>query len=146
MFCPITGGEYRTVDLFCEQTGILRQKTEANSSSSNGKAERMHPTVMNMARSMIFASQLQLIFWGDAAQYASYVLNRSPSRSNPANKSPMEMLTGKVPDLRNIVVFGSKCMAYKDPKHKAWAKRAVPGTIIGVSEEVKGFKIYMPTE
>jgi len=129
------GGEYRTVDLFCSSTGIARKKTEANSSASNGKAERIHRTVMNMARSMIFASQLQLIFWGDAAQYASYVLNRSPSRSNPANKSPMEMLTGKVPDIRNIVVFGSKCMVYQDPKHKA--KRAVHGTIIG-SQRVQG--------
>ena len=36
------GGEYANVDLFCQTTGIGRQTTEAKSSASNGKAERMH--------------------------------------------------------------------------------------------------------
>ena len=44
------GGEYANVDLFCKTTGVERQVTEANSSASNGKAERMHRTVLNMAR------------------------------------------------------------------------------------------------
>jgi hypothetical protein len=79
------GGEYANVDLFCQQTGVARQITE--SSASNGKAEWMHRTILNMARCMIFNSGLPMRFWGDAVKYASYVLNRSPSRSNLNHQS-----------------------------------------------------------
>eukprot|EP00644_Phytophthora_capsici_P005569 jgi/Phyca11/97425/e_gw1.2.919.1 len=50
-----SGAEYQNVDLFCKRTGVTRQKSEANNQASNGKAERMHRTIMNMARCMIFA-------------------------------------------------------------------------------------------
>jgi hypothetical protein len=48
------GGEYVNIDLLCERTGIARQRIEADNPASNGKAERMHRTVLNMARCMIF--------------------------------------------------------------------------------------------
>ena len=51
------GGEYANVDLFCQTTGVERQVTEANSSASNGKAERMHRTVLNTARCMMILSR-----------------------------------------------------------------------------------------
>lgn len=42
----------------------------------------MHRTIVNMARCMIFGSGVALIYWNDEAEYASQVLNRSPTRSN----------------------------------------------------------------
>lgn len=39
----------------------------------NEKAERMHQTVMNMVRFMIFVSRLPLSFWEDATEYASCI-------------------------------------------------------------------------
>ena len=56
------GGEYKSCDLFCERLGIGRQVTQPNTSASNGKAERMHRTIMDRARTMIFASGLPTIF------------------------------------------------------------------------------------
>ena len=100
------GGEYKTLDIFCSLEGISRQVSEATNQASNGKAERMHRTIMNMMRSMIFASKLPLTFWGDAAEHASYILNRSKTKSNPGSASPMEILTNKAPVLTDIVVFG----------------------------------------
>ena len=105
------GGEYRTVDWFCEKTGIACQTSEARNQASNGKAERMHRTILNMARCMQFGCGLPLKFWGDAVQYAAYVLNRSPTRANPGGASPMKALEGTAPDLTDIVVFGSPCTA-----------------------------------
>jgi hypothetical protein len=46
---------------------------------------------MNMVRSMVFACGLPLSFWGDAAEYAAYILNRSSSKGNPGSKSPMQI-------------------------------------------------------
>ncbi|KAE9065324.1 hypothetical protein PF010_g28250 [Phytophthora fragariae] len=34
------------------------------------------------------------------------------------------MLTGKVPNSSDIVMFGSPCTAYRDPGKKAWKSRA----------------------
>ncbi|DAZ96840.1 TPA: hypothetical protein N0F65_008271 [Lagenidium giganteum] len=140
------GGEYRAVDLFCEDVGIQRQKTEPNNSASNGKAERMHRTIVDKAWSMMFACGLPLIFWGDAVRYASYVLNRSPCPANEGGVSPIQLLTGTAPDVRGNVEFGSHCTVYQDPKGKTWAKRGVEDRIIGRSEEVKGFKVLVPSD
>ena len=55
------GGEYKSVELFCKRTGIGRQVTEPHNSASNRKAERYHRTIMNMARAMMFGSNLGLV-------------------------------------------------------------------------------------
>uniref|UniRef100_A0AAV1TQS0 Integrase catalytic domain-containing protein n=1 Tax=Peronospora matthiolae TaxID=2874970 RepID=A0AAV1TQS0_9STRA len=117
------GGEYTTLDIFCSSEGVLRQLSEAKNQASNGKAERMHRTVMNMVRSMIFASNLPLSFWGDVAEYASYILNRCKTKSNPGCASPLEILTGKAPVLTDIA-----------------------GIVIGRGGETKGYKVYIPVD
>lgn len=93
------GGEYRNVDLFCRENGVARQVTEVGNQAANGKAVRMHRTVLNMVRCMIFGSDLPPSFWGDAAKYATYMLNQSPTKANEARNSPIEMLTGRKPRL-----------------------------------------------
>ena len=82
------GGEYKTLDVFCKATDILRQVSEARNQASNEKAERMHRTIMNMVRTMIFASKLPPSSWGDAAEYASYILNRSRTSQTPVVYHP----------------------------------------------------------
>ena len=140
------GREYANVDLFCERTGVARQVSEARNQASNGKAERMHRTVLNLARSMMFACALPLMFWGDAVQYAVHILNRSPTRANAKRASPLEVLTGKTPDLRGIVVFGSQCSVYRDPRKNSLLQRSMRAIIVGVSEETKGYKVLLPRD
>jgi hypothetical protein len=123
---------------------VARQLIEPNNPASSGKAERLHRTILNMARGMIFNSGMPIRFWGDAVKYAAYVLNRSPSRSNPGRKSPLEVLEGKAPSLTNIVTFGSTCMVFRDSKGRTFGKRAVRGVILGVPEETKGYVIFLP--
>uniref|UniRef100_A0AAV1UMW7 Uncharacterized protein n=1 Tax=Peronospora matthiolae TaxID=2874970 RepID=A0AAV1UMW7_9STRA len=120
-------GEYANVDLFCKRTGVARQVSEARNQASNGKSERMHRT-------------------GDAVQYAVHILNRSPTRANAKRASPIEVLTGKSPDLRSIVVFGSSCSVYRDPRKSSLQRRSQTGIIVGVSEETKGYKVLLQRE
>ncbi|KAG3061839.1 hypothetical protein PC121_g12821 [Phytophthora cactorum] len=140
------GKEYVNVDPFCKATGVRRQISETENQASNGKAERMHRTVLNMARCMLFASDLPLHFLGDAVEYATYVLNRSSCSANPKRMSPLEMLTGTAPNLADMVTFGSPCTAFRDPGKKAWKPRAQVGMIIGKNDETKGFKVYLPKD
>uniref|UniRef100_A0AAV1T3V6 Retroviral polymerase SH3-like domain-containing protein n=1 Tax=Peronospora matthiolae TaxID=2874970 RepID=A0AAV1T3V6_9STRA len=101
---------------------------------------------MNMARCMIFASGLPLNFWGDAVEYAAYILNRAPTNSNAERMSPMKVLTDQTPSLGEIVVFGSPCTVYRDPKKKNFAPRGQKGIIIGIGEETKGYRVYLPKD
>uniref|UniRef100_A0AAV1V2L8 Uncharacterized protein n=1 Tax=Peronospora matthiolae TaxID=2874970 RepID=A0AAV1V2L8_9STRA len=140
------GREYANVDLFCERTGVARQVSEARNQASNGKADRMHRTVLNLARSMMFACALPLMFWGDAVLYAVHILNRSPTRANAKRASPLEVLTGKTPDLREIVVFGSQCSVYRDPRKNSLLQRSGRAIIVGISEETKGYKVLLPRD
>lgn len=91
------GGEYDTqsVDLFCKSSGIRHQKTEAGTPQSNGKAKRMNRTIFNMVRCMLFGSGIPLTHWSDAAEYAAFILNPTPTRANKNRASPLEVLTGK---------------------------------------------------
>ncbi len=127
------GDEYRFLDHYCASLGIRRQISEARNQASNGKAERMHDTLLNMARSMIFKANLEFHFWGDALQYACYILNRIPSKSNTGRKSPLKTLTQKPQDLPRVVVFGSSCTVHVESRG-AWSKRAKQGRILGTSE------------
>ena len=96
-----------------------------------------------MARSMIVACRLPLKFWGDAVEYAAYILNRSPTRANEARASPIQILTNHAPDLRKIVVFGSICSVYRDPRKDSLKQRSVVGVIIGASNEIKGYRVFL---
>lgn len=42
------GGGYKNIDLFCCDSGVARQITEAGNQSGIGKADGLHCTVMNM--------------------------------------------------------------------------------------------------
>ncbi|CAI5725913.1 unnamed protein product [Peronospora effusa] len=96
-----------------------------------------------MVRCMIFGSGIALIFWSDAADYATYILNRSPTRANANRASPLVLLTGQVPDLTDIVVFGSPCMVFRNTKKKNFERHAVRGYIIQKNDETKGYKVLL---
>jgi hypothetical protein len=146
------GKEFRQMDLLCEQMGIERQKSEPYNQASNGKAERAIRTVMDLARTILLASRLPITFWGDAVLYACYILNRVPTRANAGGKSPLETATGKVQFIGDLVPFGSKCTVLvshkygKGKRKEPWKERALAGYIIGKNEEVKGYKVYIPSK
>ena len=128
------GGEYRTLDLFSKDTGIARQISEPRNQASNGKAERMHRTIMGMVRSMVFACGLPLSFWGDAAEYAAYILNRSLTRSTPKRMSAIEVfIKNKV---RDVVAF-STYMTWRDTKTKPLKRHAKKALILGKRNDRK---------
>ena len=131
------GGEYKPLDASCKETGITRQISERDSQASNGKVERMHRTIMNMVRSMVFASGLSLTFWGDAAEYAAYILNTSPTKANEGSKSPIALLTKKQPVLSDIVVFVSTFTVHLHTQNKSLGMRGKETIIIGKNDQMK---------
>ncbi|OWY99748.1 hypothetical protein PHMEG_00029202 [Phytophthora megakarya] len=139
------GGEFGSNRLhrFILNRGIRHQLTERDMSSSHGKAERFHRTVMDSARAMLWVSALPQRFWGDAVLYASYIRNYLPTRVNEDHTSPIEALTGKVPDVSHILRFGAKCTSHiTHAAGKSAKKRAEKGVVIGIDPKKKAYQVY----
>ena len=119
-------------------TGIARQNSQTRNQASNGKAKRMHRTIINIFCSIVFAGSQLLNFWGDAAECATYISNRSLSKANANWLSPLLKLTKKVPVSSNIVAYRSLCTVHKNAKNKSLGACGKKGVIIGKSDIVKG--------
>ncbi|KAF0727961.1 hypothetical protein Ae201684_014072 [Aphanomyces euteiches] len=139
------GGEYLSEKFrtFLAKRGIRHELTEKDTSASNGKAERMHRTLLNATRTMIFGSDLPSKFWSHALSYATYLRNRVPSKSNADMLSPLAILTGKQPCLSHALPFGSICTVRIEPRSKGIERRAEIGRILGVNSQTKAYDVWV---
>ena len=114
------GSEFtnKTVTALLDKHGIVREQTCPDTSYQNGKAERKIRTIFERVRSCLADSGLPPGFWADAAVYAAYTLNRTPS---PGSVSPFFKRYGKKPSVRHMRPFGNPCVIYR--------KRTVAGKV-----------------
>jgi hypothetical protein len=91
--------------------GIERQFAAPYAHQQNGKAERAIRTLEEHTLAMITSAGLPLNMWGEAVLTAAYLLNRSVTRTLPANVTPYEMFNGRKPDLSHVRVWGCRCFA-----------------------------------
>ncbi|GJS78096.1 ribonuclease H-like domain-containing protein [Tanacetum coccineum] len=101
------GTEFKNKDVieFCGLKGIKREYSNARTPQQNGVAERKNRTLIEAARTMLADSFLPNTFWAEAVSTACYVLNKVLV-TKPHNKTPYELLTGKIPIISYIRPFG----------------------------------------
>ena len=90
--------------LHLKQCGIVSQLTPPGTPRHNGVSERHNRTLLDMVRSMMSLTDLQLSFWGYALETATFTLNRAPSKS--VETAPYELWFGKKPKLLFLKVWG----------------------------------------
>ncbi|GKA35437.1 putative ribonuclease H-like domain-containing protein [Tanacetum coccineum] len=95
------GTEFKNAKLIelCGEKGIKRDYSNPRTPQQNGVAERKNRTLIEAARTMLADSKLPTMFWTEAVSTACYVLNRV-SITNPHNKTPYELISGKVPQIK----------------------------------------------
>jgi hypothetical protein len=71
--------------------------------SQNGLPERAVHSVMDRARLCMLIHSAPRRYWGRAVTYAVYVINRTPRYNQDV--TPLEAVTGEIPDLSNLVPF-----------------------------------------
>jgi len=103
------GGEYfpKIFDEFCEEHGIIHERTPRYSSESNGVAERKNRTLTDLVNDMLDTASLSKPWWGEALLTASHVLNRVPNRNK--DHTPYEIWIGRKPSLSYLRTWG--CLA-----------------------------------
>ncbi|KAL1221457.1 Retrovirus-related Pol polyprotein from transposon TNT 1-94 [Cardamine amara subsp. amara] len=73
------GGEFISLRSFFETNGAVHQTSCVETPQKNGRVERKHRHILNMARALLFQAQLPIRFWGESVLAATYLINRTPS-------------------------------------------------------------------
>ena len=107
----------------------------------NSVVECKHLHILNIARSLLFQSNVPINVWGDCIRTTVFLMNRTPSPVL-GNKSPYEILFDKIPLYSDFKVFGSLCYASTllSSRHK-FSPRATAAVFIGYPIGYKGYKL-----
>ncbi|GJY11890.1 retrovirus-related pol polyprotein from transposon TNT 1-94 [Tanacetum coccineum] len=138
------GTEFKNRDIieFCGSKGIKREYSNARTPQQNGVAERKNRTLIEAARTMLADSFLPNTFWAEAVSTACYVLNRVLV-TKPQNKTPYELITGKIPIISYIRPFGCHVTILNTIDHLGkFEEKSDEGFLVGYSLDSKAFRVY----
>ena len=99
---------------------------------------------MNMVHSMLSDRNIPTTLWAKAVNWTVYVLNRCPTLA-VKDVTPEEAWSGVKPSVDHFRVFG--CIAHAHVPESRRTKldnRIITCTLLGVSEESKGYKLFDP--
>ncbi|GKC86587.1 ribonuclease H-like domain-containing protein, partial [Tanacetum coccineum] len=122
--------------------GIKREYNNARTPQQNGVAKRKNKTLIEAARTMLADSFLPNTFWAEVVSTACYVLNRVLV-TKPQNKTPYELITGKIPIISYIRPFGCHVTILNTIDHLGkFEGKSDEGFLVGYSLNSKAFRVY----
>ena len=136
------GGEYFPDEFnkYCEEHGIIHQRTAPFTPQHNGLAERKNRTLVDMVNSMILNAKLPFNLWGEALLTSCHLINRIPSKK--IHTSPYEIWNGRKPNIKYFKVWG--CVAYyrlPDSQRKKLGSRGIKSIFVGYPQNSKAYRL-----
>ncbi|GJU33429.1 putative ribonuclease H-like domain-containing protein [Tanacetum coccineum] len=125
----------------CGEKGIKRDYSNARTPLAKWRvAERKNRTLIEAARTMLADSKLPTMFWTEAVSTACYVLNRVLV-TNPHNKTPYALLTGKTPSISHLNPFGCHVAILNTSDHLGkFDGKADEGYLVGYSASNRAYR------
>ncbi|KAG7558923.1 Ribonuclease H-like superfamily [Arabidopsis thaliana x Arabidopsis arenosa] len=136
------GTEFMSLKAYFAENGIIHQTSCVYTPQQNGRVERKHRHILNIARSLLFQAALPTSFWGESVLTAAYLINRTPTPVLDG-KTPYEILYSTSPTYDQLRVFGSLCFAKKQSaRSDKFQERGRKGIFVGYPHGQKGWRIY----
>ncbi|CAA7060014.1 unnamed protein product [Microthlaspi erraticum] len=111
------GTEFMCLSSFFREKGIVHQTSCVATPQQNGRVDRKHRHILNVARALLFQGNLPIKFWGEAILTAAYLINRTPCAIH-LGRSPYEILHGQKPSYDQLRVFGSEYYTHRATRDK----------------------------
>lgn len=138
------------LESYLSHHGIIHTSSCVNTPQQNGVAERKNRHILEVARALLFTSNMPKYFWGEAVLTAAYLINRMPSRVHKF-QSPHQVLLKIYPHTKFISsdvpirVFG--CSAFVHNHYTDRSKldpKSIKCVFLGYSSNQKGYRCYSP--
>lgn len=124
-----------------QDLGMVHQFFCAYTPQQNFVVERKHQHILNVARALLFQSNVPLAYWSDYIYTVVFLINRTPSIILQ-NKTPYQLLMNKEPDYSFLKSFG--CLCYVSTLSKdinKFSARADACVFLGYPAGYKGYKV-----
>jgi transposase InsO family protein len=126
---------------WCTTHGIDHQLTAPYTSAHNGRAERLHRTLLGRARSMRLACNAPASLWDEFCATAAYLTNLTAS-SSLQGRMPHELWYGKTPSLSHLREIGCRTFALIQTNNPKIYRRSTPCTLIGYAPHSKAYRLW----
>lgn len=141
----LSGNEVRK---YLNSKGITVTTSTAYRPEENSYIERHFGSEYNSAAAMLeYARCIPKSFWFLSKETYTHIYNRLPTSTDKGRMSPYQYLTGKVPDLSYLRIWGSKAFVNipTQKRDKSFNDRALIGYLVGYSERHRNaYKIWIP--
>ena len=131
------GAEFYRAEEFrrtCEDRGVHQTFTSPYNPKQNGKIERSWQSILKTARCLMLEAGLQQEYWQECVQHATLILNVTPT-STTGFKTPHELLTGEVPTIGALRIFGCEVQFLDEHAQSKLASRTRKGIYLGEDPE-----------
>ena len=129
------------IQQWCTEKGILHLFTAPYTSAQNGRAERLHRTLLDKARAMISACHSPLNMWDEFCATAAYLTNFTGASANHG-KTPYELWYGRQPSLSHLREIGCRAFALIPTHNPKLHHRSIPCTLIGYAPQSKAYRLW----
>jgi transposase InsO family protein len=128
---------------WCSEKGILHLFTAPYTSAQNGRAERLHRTLLDKARAMKSACNAPTDMWDEFVATAAYLTNLTGASAN-GGVTPFELWFGSKPSVSHLREIGCRAFALIPTNNPKVHHRSLPCMLIGYAPNSKAFRLWDP--
>lgn len=100
--------EFSRLKPYFDENGSGFQTSCVGTLQQNGRVEKKHRHILNVARALLFQSCFPINFWGEFVLTTGSLINKTPTELLDG-KTPYEVFFGKPPQYKQLSVFGCLC-------------------------------------